>query len=151
MSILSKMVTDLQRCPWNLNLMTFLEETVVFLSWKVFNSGSFFIASCKQEMHKSPCIEPANRKKNIDLLFHSYLIRQTFKGYQFELGIAIAYIFIIKYINIYVAHGWPNNWTEWAEIFVDTRGWLRGCSRLKHPNFYIFFNSISTGNAGPFS
>ena len=45
------------------------------------------------------------------------------------------YIYIIKqdiciYIN--VAYSRSNGWTDWAEFFVDTHGWLGGVIGLKN-------------------
>ena len=29
-------------------------------------------------------------------------------------------------IQIYVADCWPNGWTDWADIFMETNGWRWG-------------------------
>ena len=45
-------IPNLQRYPWTLNLIKNVEDTVVFMAWKMCNSGNFSFASYEQEMRK---------------------------------------------------------------------------------------------------
>ena len=51
---------DLQWYPRNHNLIKNVEDIVVFLTRKVFNSDNLAIASCKKEMCKSLSQKTAN-------------------------------------------------------------------------------------------
>ena len=63
---------DLQRYPWNLTLIKNVEDTIVFLTWKVFISVSFSSAFCKQEMRNHLRRETTNEnEKNKKTLISS--------------------------------------------------------------------------------
>ena len=70
------------------NLIKNVEYTVIFLTWKVFNSDTFSIASYKQEMRIGPVTfaeKPKMKIKSWKKQKHGYLhdadlIRQSFKG-----------------------------------------------------------------------
>ena len=49
---LNMIMPDLQQYPGNLNLIKDVEDTVVFLTPKMFISVNFYIACYKQEMRK---------------------------------------------------------------------------------------------------
>ena len=86
-------IPELQQYPWNLNLIKNVEDTIVFLTRKVFTSESFSIAFYKQEMRGHFRRETANEKDDFKetktLISNSHLIWQRFQGYRGKSDIAI--------------------------------------------------------------
>ena len=86
-------IPELQQYPWNLNLIKNVEDTIVFLTRKVFTSESFSIAFYKQEMRGHFRRETANEnddfKETKTLISNSHLIWQRFQGYRGKSDIAI--------------------------------------------------------------
>ena len=75
---------DLQQYHWNLYLSKNVEDTIDFISRKVFNSYHFSIASYKQEMRNTfvgNLQMKLNSLKKLKHKYHSYLIRKSFKGF----------------------------------------------------------------------
>ena len=80
---------DLKRCPWNLNLIKNVKDTVVYLTQKVlnlYNISPLFLLNNKC----ASCLETTN----------SYLIKQSFHGYRCKSGIAI-FTWRVTWINAF--------------------------------------------------
>ena len=67
---------DLQRYPWNLNLIKYVKDNVVFLTRKVFISTIISIDSYKQGMHIAQVTVAETPQMKINMLKkqHEYII-----------------------------------------------------------------------------
>ena len=76
---------DSQPFPWDLYLIEIVEDNVVSLTWKVFNSDNSYIVSCsriaKKNFWRETTIENNQFSNLWTLISNSYLTRQSFQGY----------------------------------------------------------------------
>ena len=87
-----KMATpDLQRYPWNLDLIKNVGDNVVLLNWTFLWPFSIILIRKKYASHfgRETTIVIKQFKETKILLCNSYLIRKIFQWYKCESGIAI--------------------------------------------------------------